>query len=72
MASKYAKRHYEDVAEILCAAFTEVAGTVERRERRPDVTRTLMHIRNDFTTLFTADNPLFDRERFLAACGLES
>ena len=65
MASKYQKRHYEDVARILSHARAH-----EPRFGTGQFTATGQAI-VDFADLFAADNPLFDRERFLKACGLE-
>ncbi len=76
MTTRYQKRHYEDVAQLLKdhTAFAEPA---------------VQDVALAFADLFAADNPLtcsipdghkgecnveggFDREQFLAACGLES
>ena len=58
MTTRYQKRHYEDVARILKSD----AGHLDR------VRNTIIQ---EFTDLFATDNPLFDRDRFLSACGLE-
>ena len=58
MASKYQKRHYEDVARLL-------------KSSRDPCPACITVLAAEFANLFTADNPLFDRERFLMACGLE-
>ena len=62
MTTRYQKRHYEDVAALLAPhGGLECAVT--------DCWTTLCA---GFADLFAADNPGgFDRERFLAACGLE-
>ncbi len=62
MTTRYQKRHYEDVARLLR----------ERSEHIFDEPLVRQVIEIDFADLFAADNPDFDRERFLAACGLES
>ena len=62
--SKYQRRHYEDiarfVADVVRCRFGVVSGA------------TAAEMAGGFADLFAADNPSFDRERFLKACGLES
>ena len=83
MTTRYQKKHYEDVAAILC-----IGAAADVKLAVSDVTGTLIR---QFADLFAADNPGacscppgeehpskcnmrggFDRERFLTACGLES
>ena len=77
MASKYQKRHYEDVARILrplMAAETECDSCLDHE---CDGYNCLCdchvgdHVVQEFTYLFADDNPLFKKQRFLKACGLE-
>ncbi len=70
MTTRYQKSQIEDVARILV------------REGSGSTFGPVRNIALDFADLFAADNPPawdsnklvggFDRERFLAACGLES
>ena len=55
--SRYSKKHYEDIAEII-------------RLTRDDGSRSGYYMDNmveRLTIMFSADNPNFDRERFLEA-----
>lgn len=63
MASKYAKRHYEDIAALM-------AREITYRPERPNRKTTLRGVVRELVDLFARDNPRFDRERFIAACGL--
>ena len=64
MASKYQKRHYEDVARLIAdivrCRFSATSGA------------TAKDMEGYFAAVFAADNPNFDRERFLKACGLDA
>ena len=67
MVTRYQKEHYKDVASIL------------RDEREPalkalgdnDGSKAIACVMLAFSRLFAADNPDFDRKRFLRDCGLE-
>ena len=50
--SKFTRRHYEDIASLI---------------RNLDVLARDTHIQK-YVAMFSKDNPLFDRERFLNAC----
>lgn len=50
------KRHFQRAAEIISAV-----SDVQQR----------MLLADAFARFFAAENPRFDRERFLAVCGLE-
>lgn len=63
MTTRYTKRHYEDVAHIISRL--QGRTLMEPREMRSPLAE-------QFAILFDADNPLFDRARFLAACGLDT
>lgn len=69
MASKYQKRHYEDVAIIIMDAWSRCDAVTGQEEHSNAI---LSFLGGDFANLFATDNPNFDRERFLKACGLES
>lgn len=67
MASKYARRHYEDVAALLK---THVEGALKSDTHYE--TNDLLVVEDitaDFISLFTQDNPAFDADRFKKACG---
>ena len=68
MTTRYQKRHYEDVACILADA-VGIAADCDRADCGCKVESTA--IVRDFADLFAVDNPLFNRDRFLSACGLD-
>ena len=68
-SGRYQQEHYEDVANLLTRSTTD-HGT--SRKSADGGVMALRRVMLDFADLFAADNPEFDRERFLAACGLES
>ena len=63
--SKYQKRHYEDVARIIREAYEAADRSFLTKAE------VVALLAGTFAGTFAADNPLFDRERFLKACGLE-
>lgn len=65
---RYSKRHYEDVAKLLSTVTVEHGTSMEAGLGGVACLTQVMY---DFADLFTADNPLFDRDRFLKACGLD-
>lgn len=74
--SVYQKRHYEDVAKLLDSyCGLDYSHDEEGNHKLPlvrsPINITVRHIMLDFADLFAADNPKFDRGRFLRACGLE-
>ncbi len=67
----FTKRQFELIADILR---THVVAWDETRSL--DTTSAICHsvvrsIAHDFALLFASDNPRFDTERFMKACGLE-
>ena len=66
----FTRQHYKAIAEIV-KQNTELG---ECRVTLPKVSRTYRNTRHfiakDLANYFAQDNPRFDRERFLAACGL--
>lgn len=69
MASKYARRHYEDTAEILRVQEPKNEDfTVDYLYKSAHGTWRM--IQRDFRALYADDNPRFNVERFNAACGL--
>jgi len=64
---KVTKQHFELVARILHAAYpieaTDITKAVIEDTRRGIV--------YDFANAFAEENPRFDRDRFLRACGIE-
>lgn len=62
------KKDYIAFAKILNARLAEAQARGERSGRAEAVTAMLKTI-NDVAELFQAENPRFDRTRFVAACG---
>lgn len=62
------RKDYIAFANILRGRLTEAQARGERSGRAEAVTAMLKTI-NDVAELFQAENPRFDRARFLAACG---
>lgn len=58
--SRFQRRHYETIAEILSQMYTECRDMFERA--------TVDAIRDRFVITFTADNPSFSPSRFRSAC----
>lgn len=55
------RKHYRQVAALL-------AGGAATHQDDPTVLETLRQVMLGMADLFAQDNPLFDRERFYAAC----
>lgn len=68
MASKYQKRHYEDVAQLLKDARSSY---LENGGACPTHGDAFICLMDEFAHLFGGDNSLFNKQRFLKACGLE-
>lgn len=66
MASKYARRHYEDVAQVAAGNRELLAKSIANGD---EVTAEQMCLwfEIDMARLFEDDNPLFDRSRFYKA-----
>lgn len=62
------KKDYIAFASILRARLETAKGQGERSGRAEAVTA-LLKTAADVADLFQAENPRFDRKRFLAACG---
>ena len=60
MASKYARRHYEDIADILHMLY--------RRGKPGHGVQLFTETMGDFVELFKGDNTRFDEGRFKTAC----
>jgi hypothetical protein len=60
MPTRYAKRHYEDTARIIANANTHIPHKYA-----------IHAFAKEFADLYANDNPRFDRDRFMRACGLE-
>lgn len=63
---RFQRRHYEAVASIPAEA-----KSLEERSYISDPTDKRVWITQQLVLLFARDNPRFDRERFLRACGVE-
>ncbi len=73
MKTRYQESQIEDVAQILKSQISSAlplnwVGHIAETETNATVKR----LAHRFADLFAADNPNFDRDRFLSACGLES
>jgi hypothetical protein len=53
------KKHFEKIAEVISNHLNEGSGLEAE------------HIADDLSSYFAEDNPLFDRARFLKACGIK-
>jgi len=58
--STYSRKHYCQVAEILCNNNSDEVAVQD----------TLLDLRDDFIDIFENDNEQFDTGRFIAACDL--
>ena len=70
MTTRYQNEHYEDVAILMREALQGIGPSTTPHRMHEDLVQ-------QFSVIFEGDhptfhNPNFDRERFLAACGLES
>ena len=67
--AKFSKGHYEAIARVMReyapANFSFRNEYTKAREKR---TEDIIH---DLIRVFKKDNPLFDEDRFLIACGLQ-
>jgi len=65
----FTKQHYERIASILKEALppegSQTNNSIQARS-------TVNFIAENLAIAFSSDNPRFDEERFLKACGLES
>lgn len=69
MATKYERRHYEDVAKILKEYAPVGWGYIsDNTQIKYD---TAQDIAEDFARLFKADNPNFNEAKFQKACGFK-
>ncbi len=58
---KYTKRHYKDIAEIIC----ETRTNPERRlDWSNEALEAINYLENQFIALFADDNPRFSEKRF--------
>lgn len=60
--SKFQRRHYQAIAEVLILSVNSQAHLFAELSARELIDR--------FADLFSRDNPRFDKDRFLSACGL--
>jgi hypothetical protein len=72
MAQMFSKRHYEAVAREISAAVRYYAerdcpGGYDRSVEGRGIRR----VAENLSARFVEDSPQFNRERFLAACGVE-
>lgn len=65
---KYSRRHYEDVAKIMLYNLNQSKAARIKEDKEGQLHRSLVTTMC-FVDMFEADNPQFDRDRFLKACG---
>lgn len=67
------KKYYNQIAEIIKTNRQAEIDTFTENPNShlPDVLQVLENVADDFASLFMDDNPNFDRDRFLKACGIE-
>lgn len=63
------KKDYEAVAKVIKARKESDFAGQGSSFRNNDVLDTLKVVAKDLATLYQADNPQFNRSRFLTACG---
>jgi hypothetical protein len=64
VAPRFTRAHYELIAAILNRRFYAEDGNETGRW-------VVDAVADDLCEVFAADNPRFDRDRFVAACGIE-
>ena len=64
---KFQRRHYEAIAEVL----KDVRDSADTLQLFPPEIAALNGIITKTAEVFRRDNPRFDRDRFISACGLE-
>lgn len=62
--SKYAKRHYTDVARII----SETREAARLNYAHPAANQAIGEMTRKFLDLFGADNPAFNADKFVDAC----
>lgn len=63
----FTRQHYKAIAEIIRFEYTAFDGTGEDDYEGK---LTIRNITNNLADYFADDNPLFNRQKFLKACGL--
>lgn len=64
------RKHYEAIAAVVAEQAAEYAGSVE--DFSAGGAWAVEQTAKNLATYFAADNPNFDRQRFLAACQVEA
>jgi hypothetical protein len=68
--TKFSKRHYEAIAEVLGDGFpSEVVRTGKYRTKKKFLAYDAKQLVDRFSMMFKRDNPKFNREKFIDACG---
>ena len=62
--SIFARQHYQAIAEVFATKTADVYSTHSEYIAA-------CNLAEDFCDMFLLDNPNFNRERFLKACGME-
>jgi len=63
----FTKRHYEVIAELINDTFADVEEATDGNKAALDALRELAQ---RMATVFANDNRMFDKHRFLRACGV--
>lgn len=64
------KKDYEAIARTVRGSLEAISAT--ELPHTASVREAIKHTAVDLSRIFAADNPRFDRARFLKACGVES
>ena len=65
MPSKFQRRHYEAIAEVIRTTASSTQTALFSSDE-------LLRLAYKLADSFAQDNPAFDRDRFLAACGVSA
>lgn len=63
------RKQYRDMAAVIKDAWEEIENYPESDQAGARIT--VRNIANGLAIVFVIDNPRFDRNRFLEACGIE-
>lgn len=64
----FTRQHYKAIAEIIKSEYTAFDGTGEDDSEGKDAT---IKIARKLADYFEPENPRFDRNKFMTACGLD-
>ena len=68
----FSKKHYETIADALAHEMRYISGVFgnSQQQRQHDMCETVREVADKLADRFAEDDPLFNRERFLNACGV--